>query len=672
MSTRNDKRTNTKRKSKVSKGNKESPVTNSPKKETYKETTEEEKLLFSGQDHIEENPNQNNQNNQNLNDIQEKPEIETIKENVITRPRENYLKEKLTKIETNPSLISNIKKELNGQVKTILDDENVLITEIPTDINKFIYKKNKINSLSVDFQEKIKYKQLKVLKEEKEILQNNLKKAEQNEKLLKDEGFLSLKNGGKEETMFDKGIKEHELKTVENKIKNLKEKIQETDDKIYAIIQQIEPMSMKEKRKLYLENFEREREIAETRAKKYFKEAKNRNLRIQNDINQLMERRKKEIELKDKEAEKERMEIVQKFREQEKAIEQKHSKKNIEIMLKYKPFLEKKLENKVSDYRYSKILEKYNDKEKKFLNQAKEQRHKFYNSDKYEVINEFQKKVDERKEKDDKEREIKRKEMLEKWKSMKSSLPKCNFENIAEKEQKRKEEKEKKLKQIHALREEKIKYGDMIRERRSPEINDGLKKQRERIIKTLENPKTAQVKYTLNKQKKNRIIIKKRDNSKPSKYKWKLKLEDSSSYEDEINNNLIKRPKRINLQTMPRANSLKNQGKKHDYLRDIIAEKEEKNRLKSSQSNGEEDDLNEVKNIEMKWDKTINNNEGTLLENISDVREKINSIEKEAKMHEKLMKLNGGVGNNPKMGKKVSNLLIDSIEAKLSILNKIN
>ena len=212
----------------------------------------------------------------------------------------------------------------------------------------------------------------------------------------------------------------------------------------------------------------------------------------------------------------------------------------------------------------------------------------------------------------------------------------------------------------------------MIRERRSPEINDGLKKQRERIIKTLENPKTAQVKYTLNKQKKNRIIIKKRDNSKPSKYKWKLKLEDSSSYEDEINNNLIKRPKRINLQTMPRANSLKNQGKKHDYLRDIIAEKEEKNRLKSSQSNGEEDDLNEVKNIEMKWDKTINNNEGTLLENISDVREKINSIEKEAKMHEKLMKLNGGVGNNPKMGKKVSNLLIDSIEAKLSILNKIN
>ena len=60
------------------------------------------------------------------------------------------------------------------------------------------------------------------------------------------------------------------------------------------------------------------------------------------------------------------------------------------------------------------------------------------------------------------------------------------------------------------------------------------------------------------------------------------------------------------------------------------------------------------------------------MENISDVKEKINSLEKQAIMQEKLLKLNGGVGNNPEVGKKVSNLLIDSIEAKLSILNQLN
>ena len=476
---------------------------------------------------------------------------------------------------------------------------------------------------------------------------------------------MSLKSGAKEETMFDKGIKEHELKTVEKKIKNLKDNIQETDDKIYAIIQQIEPMTMKEKRKLYLENFERERQIAETRAKKYFREAKNRNKRIQNDINQLMEKRKKEIEMKDKEAEKERMEIIQKFREQEKAIEQKRSKKNIEILMKYKPFLDKNLEIKTSEYRYKKILEKYNGQEKQFLNKAKEQRHKLYNSDKYDEINEFQKKVDQKKEKDDQEREVKRKEMLENWKSMKSSLPKCNFESIAEKEQKRKEEEEKKKQQIHALRVEKVNYGDKIREKRSPEISDHLKNQREKIIKALEEPKSAQIKYTLNKQKNKRIIIKKKDDSKPSKFKWKLKLEDSASLDDEINNNLIKKPKKICLVTIPRTSSVVKE-KKVDYLREIIAEKEKK-RVKSSEK-GDEDN---IKIKEEKWEKAINNNKGTFMQNINDVKDKVNSLEKEAEMQEKLLKLNGGVGNNPKIGKKVSNLLIDSIEAKLKILNQL-
>ena len=651
MATRSD----VKRKSEVNKENKKPPELSPKKDENFKEITEEEKALFSGQDHIEEEKKEISE---------EKEPTEENKQNIITKPRETYLKEKLSRIETNTNLISNIKNELNGQIKSVADDDNILITEIPTDINKFIQKRG-LTNLSIDFNDKIKYKQLKALKKEKETLQNKLKKEEQNEKLLKDEGFLSLKSGAKEETMFDKGIKEHELKTVEKKIKNLKDNIQETDDKIYAIIQQIEPMTMKEKRKLYLENFERERQIAETRAKKYFREAKNRNKRIQNDINQLMEKRKKEIEMKDKEAEKERMEIIQKFREQEKAIEQKRSKKNIEILMKYKPFLDKNLEIKTSEYRYKKILEKYNGQEKQFLNKAKEQRHKLYNSDKYDEINEFQKKVDQKKEKDDQEREVKRKEMLENWKSMKSSLPKCNFESIAEKEQKRKEEEEKKKQQIHALRVEKVNYGDKIREKRSPEISDHLKNQREKIIKALEEPKSAQIKYTLNKQKNKRILIKKKDDSKPSKFKWKLKLEDSASLDDEINNNLIKKPKKICLVTIPRTSSVVKE-KKVDYLREIIAEKEKK-RVKSSEKDNEDN----IKIKEEKWEKAINNNKGTFMQNINDVKDKVNSLEKEAEMQEKLLKLNGGVGNNPKIGKKVSNLIIDSIEAKLKILNQL-
>ena len=143
-----------------------------------------------------------------------------------------------------------------------------------------------------------------------------------------------------------------------------------------------------------------------------------------------------------------------------------------------------------------------------------------------------------------------------------------------------------------------------------------------------------------------------------------------------VNNNLIKRPKRIILATIPRTNSLNKQNKKSDYLRDIIAEKEEKNKIESSKNENEEENekivKKAIKNKEKKWQKTITDDKGTLMENISDVKDKINSMESQALMQEKLMKLNGGIGNNPNLGKKVSNLLIDSIEAKLSILKQIN
>ena len=51
---------------------------------------------------------------------------------------------------------------------------------------------------------------------------------------------------------------------------------------------------------------------------------------------------------------------------------------------------------------------------------------------------------------------------------------------------------------------------------------------------------------------------------------------------------------------------------------------------------------------------------------------KAKNIDKEAELKEKLLKENGGIANNPELGVKVSNLLIDSIQAKIKILRKMN
>lgn len=58
------------------------------------------------------------------------------------------------------------------------------------------------------------------------------------------------------------------------------------------------------------------------------------------------------------------------------------------------------------------------------------------------------------------------------------------------------------------------------------------------------------------------------------------------------------------------------------------------------------------------------------MENINMIKEQARVLDDEVKMKEQILKLNGGMRNNPEFGQKISNLIISSIGAKLSILNK--
>ncbi len=671
------------KKAEVEKENKKPPILDSPKQEENKEVSEEqEKALYQGQEHIEENSkDQSIQSNIVVTEMEN--QIMPQKKEIITKPRETYLQEKLSKLNCGRNLTKNIKKELNDQIKTMVEEDNVLITEVPRDLNRYIKKQPEKNmkNMSVDFSSKLKYKQLKVLKDEENILKNNLKQVEQNEKLLQDEGFINLNNSKKgyaPDSMFDKAIKEQQLKEVQLKRSRIVDKIKDIEIKILNIISDDNQLSSKEKRKLFIDNFERDKEIAEIRAKKYLKESKEREHRIKNDINQLMEKRQKEIEEKDKKEKQKKEELIKKFKEKEKAIELKHSKQKIEIMEKYKQFRDKNLEKKGKDYRYSKLYEKFLKNEEKVYKEANEKRQKIFESAKIGEIKDFSKKVDEKKEKDEEKREQKIVEIKENWRKNKENLPKCNYvpttedemipQNLSEQIKKKEESKVRNI--------EKKNYGDMIREKYAPEIDEKLKNQREKIIFSLEEPKKSQIKYTMNKQKKKRVILKKRDNSKPSKFKWELKLEDNSKDKlEEMNKNLIKKPKKINLSPIIRTKSTI-PDKKPDYLREVANKMKEKNKNRSMSSselrNEEEDEELDTNKNQEKWDKAINNNKGNLMQNINNIKEKANNLEKKAEMNEKLLKLNGGIENNPELGKKVSSLLIDSIEAKLSILKKVN
>ena len=74
---------------------------------------------------------------------------------------------------------------------------------------------------------------------------------------------------------------------------------------------------------IFIQNFNRDLEIEEIRSKKYLLESQKRIIRLKNEINSLKEKRIKELDLKEKEAEKQKEEILFKFKEQQKSIQLK-------------------------------------------------------------------------------------------------------------------------------------------------------------------------------------------------------------------------------------------------------------------------------------------------------------------------------------------------------------
>ena len=147
----------------------------------------------------------------------------------------------------------------------------------------------------------------------------------------------------------------------------------------------------------------------------------------------------------------------------------------------------------------------------------------------------------------------------------------------------------------------------------------------------------------------------------------KLELDpfDKSNNSDTSNDILIKRPKRIKISPSFDNKEHKHKDKKIDYLKEILLKRGQRKSMSNNNI------LLTPKNTTEKWNKIINKFKGNFLNNVNNIQEKVDKIDREVKTKEKKLKIEGGMGNNPELGMEVSNLLIDSIGAKLSILNKI-
>ena len=647
-----------------------------------------EKEYLKGEDHIvikEKNQSKkdlekivvNSQSNE-LNDNKEITDISEIqnekpKKIIEIKPRETYLKDKISKLDFNNKVLSGINKGIDEQLKSVRQEiisQKVLLKDLPKNVDKLLNKSfelssnnNKNNELIV----KKKYKSIKDLKIEKDILSKKLMQLVENENLLENQNSSQIvEQNLKEKIKNDMSIKKNKIIL----------KLQNINDKIKNEILDIKDINnnKKENLKNFIENFERDKEIVEIRERKYIKEKNERKKRVEKDFNNLMEKRKKELEDKDKKEKEKQEKMVINFKKQAKEIENKRAKKIGGQYVLYKPFINAKIDGSIRNYFFMKNYEKYLKEEKNLIDKENMSRKIKMKMISNEEIEEFNIKMDKKREEKKLMQDKKTEKLLEEWEERKKAIPNyvSPFSEIAyngiNKQMNDEQNKKNHIKELNQKKE------NFSKELKQPHIDKDLEKKRLELISSLDPKNRKPVeKDTLKHNRKGRVLLKKPDPSKPSKFSWKLKLLYNSENDISIEKTLIRKPKQFKISMSMDKPSNKLPGIKIDYLQEITKNK------KNQESNTKKNSLNTiategnyVKNSAIKWKKLLDKNgSNSLVDNVNIARNKIQKLELQAIQSEKLLNLQKPTSNDVELNQKVSNLLIDSIEAKLSLLNQM-
>lgn len=518
------------------------------------------------------------------------------------------------------------------------------------------------NSFSLD---KKKQNLIQKLTKNKSKLTLDLEQLNQNEQILAEEGYLNLssaKNNNTSLVEIDKNIRKEKIKEIKKSKEIIQQKITEINTQINNLLEQNkkENNNKTEIIRNFLENFEHDKMMAEIQSQKFKEQKRKRNDRYLSEMREEYEKRIKSYESMEKEKNERKKMKLKIFHDQEKMAIAKRKeavKKEAEKTLQFV----NNISPKKKYYSLSEKNEKeFKEKQEELINQEKMKRKQKMKPITAEELNQFEKQVKNNENLNMIELEQKQIKMKELWKERKDLLPKYRspfLERIETENKEKSESLEHKKIDIKLNIKLKNKISNEIKQKFVPKINPKLQKELQERIKVLTSPpKVSKSSYN----RRNRIILKKIDENKiSSKFKWKLKLKnDEQDYYG--NSNTVRT---VTKGTPNKSISIINKRTPLDKPIDYLREERQRRTLLSKDSNHSK---------EKNWDKLINSNSGSLVENIENVKLQAEMLQKEAEQKKKLMNIKGGSGKVPELGEEISNLYINSIEAKLKILNAIN
>ena len=603
----------------------------------------------------------NNKNNQEeVNNITNN-NINNRTLNINENNNNSFLKKKLE----NVKLPKNLKNDINSGIEKshleIRDDfKNDLlnISNKKTTIND-ILGLNKSNGniflTSVDKISKENLKRLKSLKLEEKNIKKNIAKINMNTKLLED--GLSLKNN-----IVDENIRKSQLKNMNDLKENFITKLIKVNQKIELILNE-EKLSQKAKNKLDFENLDEAQEEYNLHLKKLKEEQNKNKAKFDTDLKIAYEKHQKFCDQLELEKSGKLEKLIKERKESERQVILKRKKEADEILEKSKKYLNEKFTKKDNEYKYYQLKENFENNEKKLIDKVNMQKKDPLVTQ--EEIKELSKKINEQKKILIEDAEEKKKQLIKLWSYRSQTLPTYKHpltvkleEELALKMQKYDDDKKKR--ECNDL--EKRNY-------QPPKVTQSLKLKNQRETRKDKVDKESVMQTELNNKKRlDRLKFTPIVSPKNLKIiQEELNQELNNQVEFDIKSLLQKKKKKI---LKPIRILHPKPEKPIDYLTQMIIEKE-KNKNKSMQEYTE-DSVDLKPSIEKKIVSRNEKREENIIDTLKMVKAQTESIDNKVQQKKQILKLNGGYLNNPKLGDEVGDLLIESIQTKLNIMNKLN
>ena len=603
----------------------------------------------------------NNKNNQEeVNNITNN-NINNRTLNINENNNNSFLKKKLE----NVNLPKNLKNDINSGIEKshleIRDDfKNDLlnISNKKTTIND-ILGLNKSNGniflTSVDKISKENLKRLKSLKLEEKNIKKNIAKINMNTKLLED--GLSLKNN-----IVDENIRKSQLKNMNDLKENFITKLIKVNQKIELILNE-EKLSQKAKNKLDFENLDEAQEEYNLHLKKLKEEQNKNKAKFDTDLKIAYEKHQKFCDQLELEKSGKLEKLIKERKESERQVILKRKKEADEILEKSKKYLNEKFTKKDNEYKYYQLKENFENNEKKLIDKVNMQKKDPLVTQ--EEIKELSKKINEQKKILIEDAEEKKKQLIKLWSYRSQTLPTYKHpltvkleEELALKMQKYDDDKKKR--ECNDL--EKRNY-------QPPKVTQSLKLKNQRETRKDKVDRESVMQTELNNKKRlDRLKFTPIVSPKNLKIiQEELNQELNNQVEFDIKSLLQKKKKKI---LKPIRILHPKPEKPIDYLTQMIIEKE-KNKNKSMQEYTE-DSVDLKPSIEKKIVSRNEKREENIIDTLKMVKAQTESIDNKVQQKKQILKLNGGYLNNPKLGDEVGDLLIESIQTKLNIMNKLN